>query len=63
MQFAILSQMQRIVGVSEAADVLGVSVPTLRRSEAACKLATEHTPGGHQRYDLAELRAELFRGR
>jgi hypothetical protein len=28
---------------------------------AAGKLAAEHTPGGHRRYDLAKLRAELFR--
>lgn len=53
--------MDRIVGISEAAEVLGVSVPTLRRWEAAGKLAAEHTPGGHRRYDLAKLRPELFR--
>ena len=53
--------MERIVGISEAADVLGVSISTLRRWEAAGKLVAEHTPGGHRRYDLAKLRPELFR--
>jgi putative resolvase len=50
-----------MVGISEAAEVLGVSVPTLRRGETAGKLLAEHTAGGHRRYDLAKLRPELFR--
>jgi putative resolvase len=53
--------MKRIAGISEAAEVLGVSVPTLRRWETAGKLLAEHTAGGHRRYDLAKLRPELFR--
>ena len=53
--------MERIVSISEAAEVLGVSITTLRRWEAAGKLVAEHTPGGHRRYDLAKLRPELFR--
>ena len=53
--------MERIVGISEAADVLGVSISTLRRWEAAGKLVAEHTAGGHRRYDLSKLRPELFR--
>jgi putative resolvase len=53
--------MKRIVGISEAAEVLGVSVQTLRRWETAGKLVAEHTAGGHRRYDLAKLRPELFR--
>jgi len=53
--------MERIVGISAAADVLGVSISTLRRWEAAGKLVAEHTAGGHRRYDLAKLRPELFR--
>jgi len=53
--------MERIVGISEAAEVLGVSVSTLRRWEAAGELTAEHTAGGHRRYDLAKLRPELFR--
>jgi putative resolvase len=53
--------MKRLVGIGEAAEVLGVSIMTLRRWEAAGKLAAEHTIGGHRRYDLARLRPELFR--
>ena len=52
--------MERIVAIGEAADVLGVSIATLRRWEAAGKLAAEHTAGGHRRYDVAKLRPELF---
>lgn len=53
--------MDRIVGISEAAKALGVSITTLRRWEASGKLAAEHTPGGHRRYDLAKLRPDLYR--
>lgn len=53
--------MGRYVGIGEAAKVLGVSIPTLRRWEATGKIAAEHTTGGHRRYDLAKLRPELFR--
>jgi hypothetical protein len=35
---AILNKMERIVAIGEAADVLGVSIATLRRWEAAGKL-------------------------
>jgi putative resolvase len=34
--------MERIVGIGEAADALGVSITTLRRWEAAGKLSVEH---------------------
>lgn len=34
---------------------------TLRRWEAEGRLAAEHTPGGHRRYDLTKLRPEMFR--
>jgi predicted site-specific integrase-resolvase len=36
--------------------MLGVSVDTLRRWEAAGKIQVERTPGGHRRYDLDQLR-------
>ena len=52
--------MERIVTISEAAEVLGVSITTLRRWEAEGKLAAQHTAGGHRRYDLAKLKPELF---
>ena len=53
--------MSRIAGIGEAAEVLGVSVATLRRWDAEGRLIAEHTPGGHRRYDLAKLRPEQFR--
>src|ERR1700757_423598 len=53
--------MERIVAIGEAADVLGVSIATLRRWEAAGKLAAEHTAGGHRRYGrrFFEFRRQL----
>jgi excisionase family DNA binding protein len=53
--------MERYVGIGEAAEVLGVSITTLRRWEAEGRLIAEHTPGGHRRYDLAKLRPEQYR--
>lgn len=53
--------MERLVGIGEAAEALGVSITTLRRWEADGKLAAEHTAGGHRHYDLAKLRPEWFR--
>ena len=46
------------MGIGEAAKALGVSITTLRRWEASGRLATEHTVGGHRRYDLAKLKPE-----
>ena len=53
--------MERLVSIGEAASALGVSITTLRRWEASGRLATEHTVGGHRRYDLAKLKPEMFR--
>src|ERR1700688_118015 len=53
--------MERIVGISEAAEALGVAMSTLRRWEASGKMVAEHTVGGHRRYDLAKPRPELLR--
>ena len=44
------------VRISEAACMLGVSVDTWRRWEAAGKMDVHRTPGGHRRYDLDQLR-------
>jgi putative resolvase len=44
------------VRISEAARILGVTVDTLRRWEAAGKIEVQRTPGGHRRYDLDQLR-------
>jgi excisionase family DNA binding protein len=54
--------MNRLVTIHEAAQVLGVSISTLRRWEREGKLIPEHTPGGHRRYDLAQLYPDRFRG-
>lgn len=45
------------VGIGRAAAELGVSPDTLRRWEAAGKIAVERTPNGHRRYNLAQLRS------
>jgi predicted site-specific integrase-resolvase len=50
--------MDRFLSIGKAARVLGVSVTTLRRWEAAGRLVPEHTSGGHRRYDLEKLRPE-----
>ena len=52
--------MDRIVGISEAARVFGVSVSTLRRWDATDRLRAKQTPGDHQRYNLAKLRPNEF---
>ena len=52
--------MVRLVAIGEASQVLGVSIDTLRRWEAAGKLIPERTVAGHRRYDLAKLKPELF---
>lgn len=56
-----MSIMDRLVGIGEAAQALGVSITTLRRWEADGRLIAEHTAGGHRRYDLSKLRPEMFR--
>jgi len=53
-------QMDRLVGIGEAAKVLGVSIATLRRWESAGRVAAVRTDGKHRRYDLLKLRPDLF---
>ncbi|WP_208433201.1 IS607 family transposase [Bartonella taylorii] len=55
--------MDRFVGIGKAAQALGVSISTLRRWEGEGKIISEHTAGGHRRYDLSKLRPELFHSR
>lgn len=43
------------ISIGKAAELLGVSVDTLRRWEAAGKITAFRTPQGHRRYDLSEL--------
>ena len=52
---------KKLVDIAEAAKALGVSTITLRRWEQSGKLIPERTKGGHRRYDLSQLRPELYR--
>ena len=52
--------MDRILAISEAAAVLGVSVTTLRRWEKEGKLASERTRAGHRRYNLSKIKPGLL---
>jgi len=46
-----------MISISQAAELLGVSVPTLHRWEKEGRLAPDtFTPGGHRRYDEMRLR-------
>ena len=51
----------RLLTTGEAARLLGVSQPTLNRAVRAGRLhPTLTTPGGHRRFDSAELSAALY---
>ncbi len=52
--------MDRFIGIGKSAQVLGVSISTLRRWECEGKIISEHTAGGHRRYDLSRFRSGLF---
>lgn len=43
------------LSVSEAAKLLGVSTKTLHRWEAAGKIKSVRTAGGHRRYNVEDL--------
>jgi putative resolvase len=54
--------MSRLLTIGEAAEVLGVSVSTLRRWDTEGRLQPdERTAGGQRRYDLGKLRPEQSR--
>jgi excisionase family DNA binding protein len=44
------------ISIGEAAEILGVSVKTVRRWTDAGKLRTERSPSGHRRYNLHDLK-------
>lgn len=52
--------MDRLIAIGKAAEVLGVSITTLRRWEAEGKLIPVRTAGHQRRYDLVKLKPELF---
>jgi len=50
--------MDRLVSISKAAKVLGVSISTLRRWESTGKIKPENRSGGeHRRYDLSQIKS------
>jgi len=53
--------MKRFVSIGEAAEVLGVSIATLRRWDALGKLPAVQTAGGHRRYDLSRIKPKTRR--
>jgi len=53
--------MNRFATIGEAADILGVSISTLRRWDKAGRLIPEKTASGHRRYDISKLRPEMYR--
>lgn len=44
------------ISIAKAAEILGVSITTLRRWDEEGKLKADRTPAGHRRYELAKLR-------
>jgi excisionase family DNA binding protein len=50
--------MNRLITIGQAANILGVSISTLRRWELDGKISPERTNGLHRRYDLAKLKPE-----
>jgi putative resolvase len=55
--------MDRLISISKAAKILGVSISTLRRWEKEGKISAEerHDTSEHRRYNLAKLKPESFR--
>jgi len=54
--------MMKLVGISEAAEALGVKPLTLRRWDAEGRLKPDLiTDAGHRRYDLSRLRPDQYR--
>lgn len=54
--------MNRLVSISKAAKILGVSISTLRRWESDGKISAERRDASsHRRYDLAKINPESFR--
>lgn len=52
--------MDRYVSIGKAAEILGVSVSTLRRWVNAGKIEAETTQGKHRRFDLFKLKPEIM---
>lgn len=51
--------MKKLVSISRAAKILGVSEMTLRRWDNDGKFPSIKTKGGHRRYDISQLHPQL----
>ena len=51
--------MSRLLTISQAAEMLGVSIITLRRWEQSGKIQPTYTSGGHRRYLLCQLHPDF----
>lgn len=49
--------MDRLIQISEAAEILGISCVTLRKWDTSGKLKSVKTEGGHRRYRLSDINA------
>ena len=58
--YAIQSKMNRLTTIGETAEILGVSISTLRRWDKKGRLTPEKTASGHRRYDISKLKPELY---
>ena len=52
--------MSNLIGVKEAAELLGVSTKTIRRWEADGKIRSTRTEGGHRRFNVSDLLGNKF---
>ncbi len=51
-----------LVSIGEAAEIIGVSISTLRRwEEEGCFLPSTRTLGGHRRYKISDINKEFFK--
>jgi excisionase family DNA binding protein len=53
--------MDKYVPISKAAELLGVSIITVRRWDKSGKISSIKTKGGHRRYDISKIRPEIVR--
>lgn len=47
--------MEKLLKISEVAEILGVTTQTLRKWDKAGKFTPTHTVGGHRRYRLSDV--------
>lgn len=57
-QQRIIKSMDKLVSISKAAQILGVSEITLRRWDKEGRLVSARTDGGHRRYDISKIKPE-----